>query len=91
MARPSDREFILKRKVKELEEQNNRLEMELARLKKQLEKNEPIEKKPSVKVRKNKDSHECPSCGAPTKLMVLPHAVLELCSSGCGYRRVGSR
>jgi len=88
MARPSDREFQLKRKVLELEEQNGRLEVEIKKLKQQLEKDKPKEyiKKAGKAVQK-----PCPDCGAEVKSTDLPHAVMELCSGGCGYRLVRSK
>ena len=89
MARPSDREFQLKRKVKELEEQNGRLEVENAKLRKQIEKSEPPKeyKKKSAKV----IAKPCPNCGAEIKCTDLPHAVMELCSAGCGHRNVRNK
>lgn len=89
MARPSDREFQLKRKVKELEEQNGRLEVENSKLRKQIEKSEPPKegKKKSVKV----INKPCPDCGAEIKTTELPHANMYLCSAGCGYREVRNK
>lgn len=89
MARPSDREFQLKRKVKELEEQNGRLEVENAKLRKQIEKSEPLKenkKKPAKSI-----SKPCPDCGAEVKCTELPHAIMELCSASCGYRKVRNK
>jgi ABC-type Zn uptake system ZnuABC Zn-binding protein ZnuA len=77
-------EFAQAREIKELKQ-------EIAKLKKQLReqeksaivKEEPVAKKPAKKVAK-----ECPNCGAEVKVTDLPHAVMELCSKGCGYRNV---
>lgn len=88
MTRPSDREFQLKRKIKELEEQNSRLEVENAKLRKQIEKSEePKDKKKSGKV----VVKPCPECGAEVKSTELPHAIMELCSAQCGYRKVRNK
>jgi DNA repair exonuclease SbcCD ATPase subunit len=86
MARQSDREFSLKRKIKDLEQQNEKLELELAKLKKQINKSEEslTEKKKPGKVA----NKPCPDCGAELKTTDLPHAVMELCSAGCSYRNV---
>lgn len=85
MSRPSDREYELKRQVKELKEQNEKLELEVRQLKKQLTKEAPKEfsKKPGKAILK-----PCPDCGAEVKSTDLPHAVMELCSAGCGFRLV---
>ena len=90
MARPSDREFVLKRKISDLEQQISKLEEENKRLKKQLDKEEKkdltVPKKLAKLVAK-----PCPSCGAEIKVTDLPHAVMELCSAACGHRSVRSK
>jgi DNA repair exonuclease SbcCD ATPase subunit len=91
MARPSDREFALHRKIKDLEDNNRKLEVEIAKLKKQIDKEEKKEnltqpKKPAKVILK-----PCPDCGKEVKITDLPHAVMELCSAGCGYRNVRSK
>jgi len=90
MARPSDREFALKRKISDLEQQISKLEDENKRLKKQLDKSEikdlTDKKKPTKLINK-----PCPDCGKEVKITDLPHAVMELCSAGCGYRNVRSK
>lgn len=90
MARPSDREFQLGRKIKDLEEQNRRLEIEVAKLKKQIEKSE---EKGLTKPKKAAKlvNKPCPDCGAELKVTDLPHAVMELCSAACTYRNVRSK
>jgi regulator of replication initiation timing len=90
MARPSDREFELKRQVKELKEQNEKLETEIRQLRKQIDKAQP--KDPDAKKKPGKVIVKpCPDCGAEIKLTELPHAVMELCSAGCGYRKVRNK
>ena len=89
MSRPSDREFALKRKVSDLEARNKILEMEVARLKKQLEKTAEPETKSGK--RKAPSKKECPDCGAEVKQTSLAHGVLELCAAACGYRTVRSK
>ena len=88
MARPSDREFELKRQVKELKEQNEKLELKVRQLKKQIDKEAPaeIKKKPGKPVTK-----ACPDCGSEVKVTDMPHATMELCSKGCGYRSVRNK
>lgn len=90
MAKPSDREFQLKRKIKELEEQNARMEIEIVKLKKQIDKLDKkdltVVKKPAKVVNKS-----CPDCGADIKTTDLPHAVMDLCSAACGFRSVQIR
>lgn len=87
MARPSDREYQLKRKVKELEEQNHKLETEVTQLRKKIEKlekkDEEYKPKPGKKIER-----VCPSCGKSIKDTVLPFGRLVLCSDGCGWREV---
>lgn len=83
MARPSDREYALKRRVKDLEEQNEKLEKEIKTLRKQAEKEIlPNPKKVKVVLK------PCPDCGAEIKVTELPHAKMSLCSAACGYRKV---
>ena len=84
MARPSDGEFALKRKIKELEEQLSKKEDEIRVLKKKIEKSseEPKKKKALHEIRDN----GCPSCGAELKETPLPFGKLVLCSKGCGHR-----
>jgi DNA repair exonuclease SbcCD ATPase subunit len=90
MARPSDREFALHRKIKDLEENNRKLEVEIAKLRKQIDKAESkdltVPKKLAKLVVK-----PCPLCGAELKLTDLPHAVMELCSAACGHRLVRNK
>lgn len=92
MARPSDREYALKRKVKEQEEKIHILEIENKRLKQQLEKLQSV---PELSVKKGKKEkpkvRECPDCGAEVKESELPHGNLLLCSKACGYREVRSK
>jgi regulator of replication initiation timing len=89
MARPSDREFELKRQIREMKEQNGRLEDEIKKLKKQLEKTEV--KDPNPKKKGKVIAKPCPDCGAETRITDLPHAKMELCSAGCGYRNVRNK
>jgi hypothetical protein len=85
MAKPSDREFALHRKIRELEEQNRQKDLEIAQLKKKLERNEPTEYKP----RKGKKAvRACPHCEAEIKVTDLPFGKLEICSKACGWRAV---
>ena len=92
--RPSDQEFKLAREIKELKEQNHRQEDEIKKLKQQLEKSQPKveaegrrdKKKPGKPILK-----PCPDCGAEVKITDLPHATMELCSAGCGFRNVRSK
>jgi len=72
-----------------LERENKDLKQKIANLKKQLqvlEARATVEpkavapKKPTVK--------PCPECQAELKTTDLPHAVMELCSAGCGFRNV---
>lgn len=82
MARPSDREYTLHRKIKELEEQNDKLKKQIAQLEKRLEREEP---KVMKKIQKQGD---CPVCQSPTKTTVLPFGKLKICSAACGFREV---
>lgn len=86
--RPSDQEFKLAREIKELKEQNHKLEDENKKLKKQAEKTAPKEatKKAGPPVGK-----ACPDCGAQLGITDMPHAIMELCSAACGFRQVRSK
>lgn len=85
--RPSDQEYKLHRQLKELKEQNLRLEDEIKQLKKKTEKTAPKdEKKPGKAITK-----PCPDCGAQLGITDMPHAVMELCSAACGHRNVRSK
>lgn len=85
--RPSDQEYKLHRQLKELKEQNLRLEDEIKQLKKKTEKIAPKdEKKPGKAITK-----PCPDCGMEVKTTDLPHAKMELCSAACGYRLVRNK
>lgn len=85
MARPSDREYELKRQVKELREQVERLETENNRLKKQIEKAKPDEPKQKKTA---KSAGGCPVCEAQIKITDLPFGKLKICSAACGWRKV---
>jgi DNA repair exonuclease SbcCD ATPase subunit len=93
MARPSDREFALHRKIKDLEENNRKLEVEIAKLRKQIDKAEASANKDLTVPKKLAKlvSKPCPLCGAELKVTDLPHAVMELCSAACGHRTVRSK
>ena len=83
MTRPSDKEFKLLRKIRELEELVNKLKIENEILKKKLEKDEPTKQKKQVK-----NQGGCPSCDSPIKVTELPFGKLRICSAGCGWRKV---
>lgn len=83
MAKPSDREFALKRKIKDLETKVDNLEMENKHLKKKLEQNSGTAVKKSLGKAVQKP---CPECGAEIKETPLPFGKLKLCSKACGYR-----
>lgn len=87
MGRPSDREYALNRKIRELEEQIRKKDLEIEQLKKKVEKLErkDIQYKP---VKGNKIEKGCPTCGAGIKSTTLPFGVLRICSDGCGWREV---
>ena len=85
MARPSDKEFKLFRKIKELEEQNKKKDLEIEQLKKKLDKLETKEFKP---VKGKKQEKGCPTCGSSIKTTDLPFGKLYICSEGCGWREV---
>jgi predicted RNase H-like nuclease (RuvC/YqgF family) len=87
-----DHEFALEREIKDLKE-------EIAKLKKKLRSQEkddklemssnpePVKKAVSLK----KIAKPCPDCGEEIKVTDLPHATMELCSKGCGYRKVRNK
>jgi FKBP-type peptidyl-prolyl cis-trans isomerase len=86
MGKPSDREYKLMHKIRDLEEQNRKLETEIVQLKKKLEKqnaNEP--KKYNAKAKKD---NGCPTCGADVQVTVLPFGRLKICKAACGWREV---
>ena len=85
MARPSDREFALKRKIKDLEEKVKQLEIENKRLQKLLTKDNNEGKVKKNKVVERKEC--CPDCGADVKKSALPFGNLILCSKACGWRK----
>lgn len=85
MAKPSDREFILQRKIRELEEKNRQLEQKVAQLEKKKEREEPVKDK---KKPKPLSSGECPDCGSPITVTELPFGKLQLCGKACGWRLV---
>jgi TolA-binding protein len=85
MARPSDREYKLQHQIRELREQVEKLEVENARLKKQIEKTQAKEE---PKAKKVKHAGGCPVCEAPIKVTDLPFGKLRLCSAQCGWRKV---
>lgn len=84
MGRPSDREYALHRKIRELEEQNRKKDLEIEQLKKKLEK-EPKPYTPKGKQIKEKG---CPTCGASIKTTELPFGKLRICADACGWREV---
>jgi cell shape-determining protein MreC len=88
MARPSDREYKLQYQIKELKAQIERLEVENARLKKTIDKAATKEeyKKPGKIITK-----ACPDCGAQLNITDMAHAVMELCTAGCGFRNVRNK
>jgi regulator of replication initiation timing len=83
MARPSDREFALKRKIKDLEEKVLQLEIENKKLKKSLTTTQEPKK-----IKKVEKKPECPQCGGLVKESALPFGTLILCQSGCGHREI---
>jgi len=83
MARPSDKEYKLLQKVKDLEQQVEKLNKENAQLEKRLNKEPKIEK---TKVVKHQGG--CPSCQAPIKVTDLPFGKLRICSAACGWKIV---
>lgn len=85
MAKPSDREYKLFRKIRELEEQVNKLKTENELLKRKLEKTQD---EPKYKKEKPKSPGGCPVCDATIKETELPFGKLRICSKGCGWRQV---
>lgn len=85
MARPSDKDYKLLRKIRELEEQVEKLKKEIVQLEKRLEKEQP--KVVKSKVTKKVDGG-CPTCEAPIKVTDLPFGKLRICTAGCGWREV---
>lgn len=86
MARPSDTEYALRRKIKDLENKNIKQELEIRDLKKKIDK---IQKDDFIKVDKKRVNNDnCPDCNAPINNIELPHANMKLCKDGCGWRKV---
>lgn len=89
MARPSDREFALKRKIKELEDQNEKKDVEIQILKKKIEKLEKSDPEYVPKSKKQvKSPGGCPVCQATLKVTDLPFGKLRICSAACGWKAV---
>jgi hypothetical protein len=80
MARSNDKEYALRRRVKELEDKIKVLEGELKTFKEPPKRGRP--KKEVI------EKNGCPQCGASLSQLDMKHATLELCSKGCGYRTV---
>ena len=89
MARPSDSEYKLRHKIKELEEVVNKLRVENEILKKKIEKLEKSdpEYKPKSK-HSPKAAGGCPVCSSVIKVTDLPFGKLRICSAACGWRKV---
>lgn len=85
MARPSDSEYKLLRKIKTLEEQCRNKDSEIAALKKRVDKLERTDLEFKSK-KKAKDPTGCPDCGAGLKDLALPFGKLSICANACGYR-----
>lgn len=85
MAKPSDKEYKLFQKIRELEEQINKLKKENQVLQKKLDKVTVDE--PKTK-HKPKSTGGCPACEAPIKVTDLPFGKLRICSAACGWRKV---
>ena len=83
MAKPSDKEYKLFRKIRELEDQITKLKNENAQLQKRLDKEQPKEKKEVKKIEGG-----CPVCNSPVKVTELPFGKLRLCSAACGWRKM---
>lgn len=88
LARPSDREFGLKKRVQELEDENKLLKLELQKVKKFYEKTQAKTENDSKPKKAIKKQINCPECEAVVKVTDLPHGTLLLCSAACGYREV---
>ncbi len=88
MARPSDREFSLKRKIKELEDQNEKKDVEIQQLKKKIDKLEKSDPEYKPKAKHVKAAGGCPVCSSVIKVIELPHSKLRICSAACGWRKV---
>lgn len=86
MARPSDREFALHRKIKDLDQKNKLLETEILQLRKKIERLENTE--PKVKQKAPTTVPVCPDCNSPLNSQVLPFGRLTLCTKMCGYREM---
>lgn len=87
MARPSDREFTLKRKLRELEDLCRDKDVQIEVLKKKIDKLEKGSEdyKPKKRV---VEPEGCPDCGATLMNSELPFGRLILCSKACGYKEV---
>jgi predicted nuclease with TOPRIM domain len=88
MAKPSDREYALQRKIKDLEAKNAQLEERLSQLNKKIEKMELSEVSPKAKKKAPIKEQVCPTCEASIKVSELPFGQMKLCSAGCGWREV---
>jgi hypothetical protein len=90
MAKLSDREFALKRQVKELEGQVRILKEELHLARKKIQKIEKVAQSDTLPADK-KSPPGCPTCHSKLLISELPHATLVMCSERCGYREVKQR
>lgn len=88
MARPSDKEYKLFQKIRELEEQNNKKDNEIAQLKKKIDKLEKSDPEYKPKKKELKSAGGCPVCQAEIKVTDLPFGKLRICSKACGWRLV---
>lgn len=92
MPRMSDKEFVLKRQVRDLEQRERHLNDQIRALQKRNEKLEHKLKEqfadPEVEVVARPQS--CPDCGGKLLITAMPHATLSLCMDKCGYRLVKS-
>lgn len=88
MTRPSDREFALKRKIKDLEEQLRQRDEEIKQLKKKIDKLQVTDENPKKKPTHEIKDNSCPQCGASVTESILPFGKLILCSKGCGHREI---
>ena len=89
MSRPSDREYILRRKIKDLEEQLANRDLEIKSLKKQIAKVVvPVDENPKKKKKAVPKDEACPDCGSSVNKTELPHATMQLCKAACGWRKV---